>query len=62
MPFGLKNVGAMYQRAMTTLFHDLVYKEIGVYVNDMITRSQTEERNLQDLLNLFQCLRSIVSV
>ena len=43
MPFGLKNTGATYQRAMTTLFHDMMHKEIKVYVNDMTTKSQTEE-------------------
>ena len=57
MPFGLKNVGATYQRAMTTLFHDLMHKEIEVYVDDMITKSQTEERRIQDLLKLFECFR-----
>ena len=35
-PFGLKNVGATYQRAITTLFHDLMHKEIEVYVDDMM--------------------------
>ncbi|KAE8694017.1 hypothetical protein F3Y22_tig00110788pilonHSYRG00276 [Hibiscus syriacus] len=34
MPFGLKNAGATYQRAMVT-FHDMMHKEIEVYVDDM---------------------------
>ncbi|GAU46526.1 hypothetical protein TSUD_402560 [Trifolium subterraneum] len=28
MPFGLTNAGATYQRGMTTLFHDMMHKEI----------------------------------
>ncbi|XP_069143297.1 uncharacterized protein [Solanum lycopersicum] len=28
MPFGLKNAGATYMRAMTTIFHDMIHKEI----------------------------------
>ena len=42
MLFGLKNVGATYQRAMVALFHDLIHHEIEVYIDDMIARSQTE--------------------
>ena len=41
-PFGLKKTDATYQRAMTTLFHDLMHKEIEVYVDDMIAKSHTE--------------------
>ena len=40
MPFGLKNVGATYQRVMVMLFHDMMHKEIEVYVDDMIAKSQ----------------------
>ena len=36
MPFGLKNVGATYQRAMVALFHDMIYHEREVYIDDMI--------------------------
>lgn len=56
MPFGLKNAGATYQRAMTTLFHDMMHKEIEVYVDDMIAKSTTEEDHIEHLLKLFQRL------
>ena len=57
MPFGLKNAGATYQRAMTTLFHDMIHKEIEVYVDDMIAKSGTEDEHVEYLLKLFQHLR-----
>ena len=44
MPFGLKNVGTTYQRAMVTLFHDMMHKEIEVYVDDLIAKSREDER------------------
>ena len=40
MPFGLKNVGATYQHAATTLLHDLIHKEVKVYVDDMIVKTK----------------------
>ncbi|RDY13728.1 hypothetical protein CR513_01311, partial [Mucuna pruriens] len=43
MPFGLKNVGATYQCTIVTLFHDIMHKEVEVYVDDMITKSKTQE-------------------
>ena len=39
IPFGLKNAGVTYQMAIVTLFHDMMYKEIEVYVDDMIAKS-----------------------
>jgi len=38
MSFGLKNVRATYQWAMVALFHDMMHKEIEVYVDDMIAK------------------------
>ncbi|KAL6333875.1 hypothetical protein AAG906_039285 [Vitis piasezkii] len=40
MPFGLKNARATYQRAATTLFHDMMHKDVEVYVDDMIVKSR----------------------
>uniref|UniRef100_A0A2N9F3A7 RNase H type-1 domain-containing protein n=1 Tax=Fagus sylvatica TaxID=28930 RepID=A0A2N9F3A7_FAGSY len=57
MPFGLKNAGATYQRAMVTLFHDMIHHEIEVYVDDMIAKSRTAQDHLTDLRKLFQRLK-----
>ena len=57
MPFGLKNVGATYQRAMVTLFHDMMHKEVEVYVDDMIAKSQEKEDHIEVLRKLFLRLR-----
>ncbi|XP_027083542.1 uncharacterized protein [Coffea arabica] len=57
MPFGLKNTGATYQRTMTTLFHDMIHKEIEVYVDDIIIKSKKAEDHLIDLRKLFERLR-----
>ena len=39
MPFGLKNAVATYQRPVTSLFHDMMHKDVEAYVNDMIVKS-----------------------
>uniref|UniRef100_A0A2N9F6L7 Integrase catalytic domain-containing protein n=1 Tax=Fagus sylvatica TaxID=28930 RepID=A0A2N9F6L7_FAGSY len=57
MPFDLKNAGATYQRAMVTLFHDMIHHEIEVYVDDMIAKSRTTQDHLTDLRKLFQRLK-----
>ncbi|XP_027169602.1 uncharacterized protein LOC113769344 [Coffea eugenioides] len=57
MPFGLKNAGATYQRTITTLFHDMIHKEMEVYVDDIIIKSKKAEDHLIDLRKLFERLR-----
>ena len=49
MPFDLKNAGATYQRAMVTLFHDMMHKEIEVYVDDLIAKSRKDESHVENL-------------
>ena len=43
MSFGLRNVGATYQRVMVTLFHDIMHREVEVYVDDILAKSKKEE-------------------
>ena len=42
---------------MVALFHDMMHKEIEVYVDDMIAKFKTEEQHLINLRNLFERLR-----
>ena len=57
MPFGLKNAGATYQRAMVTILHDMIHQEIEVYVDDMIAKTKKDEEHTNTLRKLFERLR-----
>ncbi|XP_019442224.1 PREDICTED: uncharacterized protein LOC109346940 [Lupinus angustifolius] len=57
MPFGLKYATATCQRATVTLFHDMMHKEIEVYVDDIICKSKVEEEHVVNLKKLFERLR-----
>jgi hypothetical protein len=56
MPFGLKNVGATFQWAMTYIFHDLA-KIILAYLDDLTARSKKRTQHLNDLRIIFQRCR-----
>ena len=56
MPFGLKNTDATYPRMATTMFHDMIHKELEVYVDDMMVKSKTREGHL---VALEKFLRSV---
>ena len=49
MPFGLKNVGATYQRLMNKMFAQQIGRNVQVYVDDMLVKSRKEEDHLEDL-------------
>ena len=53
----MKNAKATYQRAMVTLFHDMMHKEIEVYIDDMIAKSQEGESHPTNIKKLFERLR-----
>ena len=57
MPFGLKNAGATYQRAATTLFHDMMHRDVEVYVDDMIVKSWNRADHLVALQRFFDRIR-----
>ncbi|XP_017970440.1 PREDICTED: uncharacterized protein LOC18609243 [Theobroma cacao] len=57
MPFGLKNAGVTYQQAMVTLFHDMMHREVKVYVDDMIVKAHKTEDHATNLERLFKRLR-----
>ena len=43
MPFGLKNVGAMYQRIVNNVFKDLLGEVMEAYVDNMIVKNKQGE-------------------
>ena len=53
MPFELKNAQATYQRAATALFHDMMHKEVEVYVDDMMVKSKIREGHFEALDKFF---------
>ena len=57
MPFGLKNVGATYQRLVNHMFRPQIGQNVEVYVDDMLVKSQDEGKHLDDLQETFDTLR-----
>jgi hypothetical protein len=49
----------LYQRAMVTLFRDMIHHGIKCYAIDMIAKSQTEEGHLVDLAKLLDQFETI---
>ena len=53
MPFGLKNVGLTYQRAMNLIFNDMIGKLMEIYIDDEVIKSDDQESHLQNLRKAF---------
>ncbi|GKV45247.1 hypothetical protein SLEP1_g52356 [Rubroshorea leprosula] len=57
MPFGLKNVGATYQRAMNAIFHDMIGHFMEIYIDDVVVKSNEDEEHLEHLKLAFERMR-----
>src|SRR6185436_1574752 len=57
MTFGLKNAGAMYQRAMNYIFHDLIGKLVEIYIDDVVVKSKSAGGHLEDLRQVLERTR-----
>ena len=57
MSFNFKNVGATYQRLMKKMFAHQIGRNVQVYVDDVLVKSQREENHLDDLKETFDTLR-----
>jgi len=57
MPFGLKNVGATYQRMVTALLHDMMHNEVEVYVDDMIVKFKDRGGHIIKLRKFFETIK-----
>lgn len=57
MPFGLKNVGATYQRLITKIFKPLIGNIIEGYIDDIMVKSKTQSEHVHHLQEVFQPLR-----
>ncbi|GAB2290980.1 hypothetical protein Dimus_038137 [Dionaea muscipula] len=57
MPFGLKNAGATYQRAMNLIFHDMIGDFVEVYVDDIVAKAVFVDDYFVHLRRLFERMR-----
>ncbi|GJZ88790.1 reverse transcriptase domain-containing protein [Tanacetum coccineum] len=59
MPFGLKNVGATYQRLVDKAFQKQIGRNLEAYVDDLVIKSCTEQEIIRDVEETFRTLRKI---
>ncbi|GAU29444.1 hypothetical protein TSUD_150140 [Trifolium subterraneum] len=57
MPFGLKNAKATYQRLMDRVFLEQIGKNLEVYIDDMVVKTQKEGEHDKDLDDILKSVR-----
>ena len=58
MPFGLKNAGATYQRAMNAIFHEHIRKTVECYIDDIAVKNRAKGDHIADLNIVFDSMRA----
>ena len=57
MPFGLKNGGATYQRAMNAISHDMLGHHMEIYIDDIVVKSKRANEHVDHLRESFEMMR-----
>ena len=57
MPFGLKNAGETYQRAMDAIFHDMLGHHMEIYIDDIVVKSKKATKHVNYLRKSFERMR-----
>ena len=57
MPFGLKNTGSTYQRAMNAIFHDMLGYHMEIYIHDIVVKSKMVVKHVNHLRKSFERMR-----
>ena len=57
MPFGLKNAGATYQRAMNDIFHDMLGHHMEIYIDDIVVKSKKATEHVTHLRKSFEMMK-----
>jgi hypothetical protein len=58
MPFGLRNVGATYQRCMQHVFGDHIGRTIEAYIDDIVVKTRKADDLVNDFRVVFGCLQA----
>ena len=61
MLFGLKNVGATYQRLVNKMFNEKLGDTMEVYIDDMVVKSKKGEDHIKHLKEAFAILDKYIT-
>lgn len=57
MPFGLKNVGPIYQRLVIKMYKQYISSTVEVYIDDMVVKNKVDKVYLDNLKEVFDILK-----